>query len=432
MKTRNTVLTEISSLLLIVVILLSCGGNEKENVGKNGNIPEPDKFTYDVEYTENTEIVEENLMEMLISSDKTSGVYRFNEDADDLLDIEPGKVVIFYGHSLRRIKSVQKEGNEIIVNTKYATLNEAIKNGTIAWETEIDWSSDQPEVKNASLLMGDAIFASETSSELKIHFEGKINGWDIKLDLEPKNNKLSIDITGSKTIKGQKVCSIRGKGFISKFTTQAEINFANSELENFEFRNNGLKGELEIIFAAVGLGSEIATLEIPVKIRMPTVIYGIPISFNLGCNLKVYPEVKEGASSQASYKITYDSDMGFNFIEGDAQVKSKINSESMAVTGETVSAGVIAMGVGVGLEFPRFEIGILGEVVVPYFLYNTSISTFFEPGLLSNVPPCQEGRMKFKCVSGIDLKFFGVSYAFSKTHFEKERKWQTEGSRCED
>jgi hypothetical protein len=432
MKIGSAVLTKILSLLLIAVILFSCGGDEKENISKNENIPKPDKSIYDVEYTENTEIIKENLMGMLISSDKASGVYRFNEDADDLLDIEPGKVVLFYGHSLRRIKSVQKEGNEIIVYTEYATLNEAIKNGTIAWESEIDWSSDQPEVKNASLLMGDVIFASETSSELKIHFEGKIQGWDINIDLEPKNNKLSIDITGSKSIKGQKVCSIQGKGFISKFTNQAEINFANSELENFEFQNNGLKGELEIIFAAVGLGSEIATLEIPAKIKMPTIVYGIPISFNIGCNLKIYPEVKEGASSQASYKITYDSDMGFNFTEGDAQVKSKINSENMAVTGETVSAGVVAMGVGVGLEFPRFEIGILGEIVVPYFLYNTSVSTFFEPGLLSNAPPCQEGRMKFKCVSGIDLNFFGVNYAFSKTHFEKEKKWQTEGSRCED
>ncbi|MDH3267487.1 MAG: hypothetical protein OEM46_01410 [Ignavibacteria bacterium] len=432
MKTLGAVLTKILSLLLIAVIIFGCGGDGKENVDKKGNIPEPDKSTYDVEYTDNTVVIEEDVMESFLSADKKSGVYMFTSDADDLLDLKPGKIVFFYDHSVRRVKSVAEQGDDIIVYTEYVTLNEVIKNGTIAWESEIDWSSDQPEVKNASLLMGDAIFASETTSELKIHFEGKIQGWDINLDLEPKNNKLNIDITGSKSIKGQKVCSIQGKGFISKFTNQAEIHFANSELQNFEFQNNGLKGELEIIFAAVGLGSEIATLEIPAKIKIPMIIYNIPISFNIGCNLKVYPEVKEGASSQASYKLTYDSDMGFKFIDGDAQVKSKIKSENMAVTGETVSAGVVAMGVGVGLEFPRFEIGILGEIVVPYFLYNTSVSTFFEPGLLSNAPPCQEGRLKFKCVSGIDLNFFGVSYAFSKTHFEKEKKWQTEGSQCED
>ncbi|MCZ6701763.1 MAG: hypothetical protein O6940_01850 [Ignavibacteria bacterium] len=432
MRIKNLLISGLLSLLLTLVILNSCGGDEKENEGKSGNIPEPDNSTYDVEYTENTKVVNDDVVEMMISSDKKSGVYKFNAAADELMKLEKGNVVIFAGHSVRKIKSVNKSGSEIIVNTEYATLNEAIKNGTIAWETEINWSSDQPEVKNASLIMGDAIFASETTSELKIHFEGKIKGWEVSLDLKPEDNKLSIEITGSKSIKGQKVCTIDGKGFISNFTNQSEITFANSELQNYEYYNKGLKGELEIKFAAVGLGSEIAQLVIPAKISIPYRIGLIPVNFNLKANLKIYPEVRKGASSQASYKLTYDSDMGFKFAEGETNVKSELKSQEMEVTGETVSAGAVTTGVGVGFEFPRFEIAVFGELVVPYFLYNTSVTTFYEPGLLSNVPPCQEGKMTLKCVSGIDLKFFGVSYAYSKTHFEKEKKWQTEGSRCED
>jgi len=432
MKIKSLLISGLLSFLLTAVIINSCGGDEKGNVGKNGNIPEPDKSTYDVEYTENTIIVNDDVVEMMITSDKKSGVYKFNATADELMKLEKGNVVIFAGHSVRKIKSVNKSGGEIIVNTEYASLNEVIKNGTIKWESEINWSSDQPEVKNASLIMGDAIFASETTSELKLHYEGKIKGWDVTLDLKPKDNKLSIEITGSKSIKGQKVCTIEGKGFISNFNHQSEITFENSELQNYEYHNKGLKGELEIKFSAVGLGSKIAQLEIPVKISIPYRIGLIPINFNLKANLKIYPEVRKGASSQASYKLTYDSDMGFKFSDGKMDVKSTVKSQEMEVTGETVSAGAVTTGVGVGLEFPRFEIAVFGELVVPYFLYNTSVTTFYEPGLLSNVPPCQEGKMTLKCVSGIDLKFFGVSYAYSKTHFEKEKKWQTEGSRCED
>lgn len=423
------------SFLIVVLMMNSCGGDKNGNKEKNNKIPEADKSTYEVEFTDITEVIDEEVMGSFISSDKKTGVYKFKSDADDLLDLKPGKIVFFYGNSVRRVNNVVEDGEKIIVNTEYVTLNEAIKNGTIGWENKIDWSSGQAEVQNASLLIGgDEIFAAQETetSEFKIHYEGKLKGWDISLDLLPKNNKLTIDITATKEIGGQKVCTISGKGFISQFTNECHFRFTDSNLDSFEMVNHGINGQLELKFAAVALGTETAQLVIPAKIKIPTRVYGIPVSINLGCNLKIFPEVGQGASSQASYKITYNSDMGFKFAENTAEATSKLNSQNMEVTGETVSAGVITTGVGVGLEFPRIEVAVLGEVIVPYFLYNTSIVTFYEPGLASNVPPCQEGKMTIKCVSGVDLQFFGASYAFSKDHFEKVKKWQTEDSHCED
>ena len=421
------------SLILILILNSGCGSEKNGKDGAN-KIPSPEKSTYEVEYTDNTYVVDEEIMESLISSDLKSGVYKFKTDADELLDLKPAEIVFFYGNSVRRVNTVAEEGNEIVVYTEYVTLNEAIKNGTISWENKIDWSSDEPETRNASLLIGDEVFTSQQTetSEFKIHYEGKIQGWDLSVDLLPKNNKLTIDISATKEIAGQKVCSISGKGFISQFTNECHFRFTDSHLDNFEMVNHGINGELELKFAAVGLGSETAQLVIPAKIKIPTRVYGIPVSFNLGCNLKIFPEVREGASSQASYKITYDSNMGFKYQNNNAEATSKLNLYSMDVTGETVSAGVITTGVGVGLEFPRIEVAVLGEVIVPYFLYNTSITTFYEPGIASNLPPCQEGKMTIKCVSGVNLNFLGANYAFSKDHFTKEKKWQTEGSNCED
>jgi len=434
MKSIRKTILKYLSLIPLIILLISCRGDKKGNGEYDSNkIPAPEKSNYEVEYTDNTVVIEEDVMESFISSDKKTGVYKFKSDADDLLDLRPGEIVFFYGNSVRRVNNVVEEGDEIIVNTEYVTLNEAIKNGTIEWENKIDWSSGQAEVQNASLLIGgDEIFAAQTKSEFKINYKGKIKGWDLSVDLVPKDNKLTIDITATKEIAGQKVCTISGKGFISQFTNECHFRFTDSNLDNFEMVNHGINGELELKFAAVGLGSQVAQLEIPAKIKIPTRVYGIPVSFNLGCNLKIFPEVGQGASSQASYKITYNSDMGFKFANNSAEATSKLNSQNMEVTGETVSAGAITTGVGVGLEFPRIEVAVLGEIIVPYFLYNTSIVTFYEPGIASNVPPCQEGKMTIKCVSGVDLQFLGASYAFSKDHFEKVRKWQTEGSQCED
>ena len=176
MKTVGKFISRILIILIASILFPGCGGDKKEN-GNNSNIPKPEKMTYDVEYTENTTVVKENVMESFISSDKASGIYKFSSDADELLNLKPGEIVFFYGNSVRKIKSVAEQGNEIIVNTEYVTLNKVIKNGTIGWETKIDWSSDQPEVQNASLLLGDAVFVSETSSGLKIHETHRHDRW---------------------------------------------------------------------------------------------------------------------------------------------------------------------------------------------------------------------------------------------------------------
>ena len=177
MKVLRKTLTQILSLLIIAILVYSCGSDNNEKENEKQKIAEPDKSTYEVEYTDNTFVVDEKVMESFISSDKKSGIYKFKNDADDLLDLKPGEIVFFYGNSVRRVNNVVEDGGEIIVNTEYVTLNEAIKNGTIGWENKIDWSSGQAEVQNASLLIGgDEIFAAHSTSDFKIHYKGKIKG----------------------------------------------------------------------------------------------------------------------------------------------------------------------------------------------------------------------------------------------------------------
>ncbi len=420
------------NIFLLSFLLVSCGGEDKQNhAGTNGENGSG-SYTYDVKYSDNTKIVSTETVDKLISSDKESGVYKFSADADELETLEPGDVVIFAGHSLRKIKNVEQSGDEIIVNTEYATLNEAITDGEISWEKTIDWSESSSNVNTASLIIGDVIYASETKTEFKVHYKGKLQGWDIELELEPDGEKLKIKLTGEKSFNGQKVCKITAEGFLSKFKHKTEMSFSGGQLVNFNESNDGLQGELNVNFAAVGVGSDIAYIGIPAKISIPVLIGGvIPVNLNLIATLKIYPEVQQGASSQGSYKLTYNSDMGFEYENGNTKLNSKLNSQNMDITGETVTAGTVTTGIGVGFEFPRFEVAVLGEIIVPFFLVNISTVNFFEPGILSGVKPCQQGKLNLKVISGVNLKFLGVEYNVQKTHFEKERKWNR-GPGCDD
>ncbi|MBA2500653.1 MAG: hypothetical protein H0V30_13060 [Chitinophagaceae bacterium] len=89
--------------------------------------------------------------------------------------------------------------------------------------------------------------------------------------------------------------------------------------------------------------------------------------------------------------------------------------------GETLSAGAMGAGIGMGLEFPRFEIALLGEIIVPYFVINTQLDTY---------RPCQMGNMKGKLVAGLSLSFFRASYNAEKELWSAKKRWEREGSNC--
>jgi len=160
------------TIFILSFLLISCGGKDKQNHAITNGGSEPGFYTYDVKYSDNTKIISTETIDKLISSDKESGVYKFSADAEEVTTLNPGEVVIFAGHSLRKIKSVEQSGDEITVNTEYATLNEAITDGKISWEKTIDWSESSSNVNTASLIIGDVIYASETKNEFKVHYKG--------------------------------------------------------------------------------------------------------------------------------------------------------------------------------------------------------------------------------------------------------------------
>lgn len=85
---------------------------------------------------------------------------------------------------------------------------------------------------------------------------------------------------------------------------------------------------------------------------------------------------------------------------------------------------------GVGLEFPRFEIVIFDTVVVPYFLTNTSVVSYFESGLPFMPGPCNSTRITLKAEAGYNFSFLGLTNSGSLKLFEKMQEYKTPGSKC--
>jgi hypothetical protein len=85
-----------------------------------------------------------------------------------------------------------------------------------------------------------------------------------------------------------------------------------------------------------------------------------------------------------------------------------------------------------GVQFPHIEVGILLDSAKAFITVDTFVTGFFEPGLLSNLPPCQPIEIKNRGVAGYTLSLLGlVELGGSQQElWSNEQKWVSEGSDC--
>ncbi len=437
-------ISKISAIIFILFFtIISCNEKTPDNGMSNYITPETQEF--EATTFENTSSISVSTMNKLNSYDEKTGFYTFDNESEGIEDLKPGTVVLFEGHSLRKIKSVRNEDGKIIVVTEFAKLTDYYKDAKISYNALIDWNDNSTGALNMDIgqpiaTMG---FSSlETIGKINklttipslvqnnnVKLKKEIKGWKVELTIEPTSEgKLKIKIDAKKN----HLCSITAEGFISSFNSNANINIANGETQLFNYSNQDLKGEMEIKFSAVGLGSQIAILEIPAKIERTIMVNGvIPVKLTIKANLKIYPEVAVGSSSQVSMKLTYNSTAGFSYEGGRVKSVGDIRGENTEQTGDCNTATAGIAGMGVGIEFPRFEIGILGNVIVPYMVLNTHSYSYLSTGLLDNTP-CHFAELKYNMHAGVSLNFLGAgSINNDYKVFEDKKRWIADGSHCD-
>lgn len=439
---NQTNLRKLTYLVLGILTLatISCGdGNSGEGDTEGYIIPKTEHF--EVTTQENTQAVPGSVMQFLESYDQKTGTYVFSKNTEVVEDLKAGTVVLFETHSLRKIKSVTKKGGKIVVESEFAMLTDYFKDAQINYSADINWG-DPGAVSSTKMIVGQPIATmitpingmnsgAITQAGVSVSFDKTLKGWKIKLKLAPEaGNKLKIELSAKKG----NVCSIVAKGFISSFTSNLNISIIDGETRNFSYSNNGIRAEMEVKFSAVGLGSEIAMLQIPAKIERIILVYGvIPVTLRLKANLKIIPEVAAGSSSQVSMKLSYTTNQGFTFNAGSVTPQGSVSGANPQQTGDSNTATTGIAGMGVTVEFPRFEIGIFDTLVVPYLVMSTTFSSYLNTGLLSATPPCHLARLKYKANAGVTMSLFGVlSINNDYKLFEHEKRWATANSDCEN
>ena len=368
------------------------------------------------------EITETN-MRYLEKIDQKSGLYIFSDEAEEVAALAKGSFVFFRNHSVRRIVSVENKDGKINVKTAKCRFIDVFTDAHLHFKEKYDWRDNSTAMlQQMGISFGEAAYAQDPISQ-DLSYEGKLKGYDIKITLKPEGGrKLNFEIN----VKRESKANITFSGFITDFENETELTVADSRLELFRSQNSNLRGEVEVKFAAIELGDQGELVNIPWTMFNRTIlISGVPFQFKIKSNVKVFPAIPSEASSQGHMKFTYASNTGFNYSGRMLRPEGNVTQQTFEVLGETLSAGTMGAGIGMGLEFPRFEIASLGEIVVPYFLTNTYLDT-----QLDTYRPCQMGNMKGKLVAGLSLSFFGASYNAEKELWSAKKRWEREGSNC--
>ncbi|HOC70777.1 MAG TPA: hypothetical protein PKO23_18375, partial [Candidatus Hydrogenedentes bacterium] len=108
---------------------------------------EEDAFTYDVELAPEVTVIQDQDLELLLEVDPNAWECRF--DAAGVLarglDISVGRILMIENLGFQRIVAVETVGEELVVQTDYATMTEAIQNGTVAWDYGVEFDAEHIE-----------------------------------------------------------------------------------------------------------------------------------------------------------------------------------------------------------------------------------------------------------------------------------------------
>jgi hypothetical protein len=416
---------------LVTIFTISCSDDSSSNPVEETTITP----AYDVEYNDNTIIINDDSNDLIIGLDTATSTYtldggRFSEDP------EVGEVILVEGKLLRKVKSVSRNGGNLVVETEDAALTDAIQNGEIAWDVTPEWS-------NATSLKFDGVTVMTMPTQFNEKIEHTITygGIDHKIEIEPKLvdgkiNSCDFTFVMAKKIAGDATAAFTAKGTVKLPSQSTLIKIKEGKLDKFKSFNKGITADLELSLSAAGSKSGNHSLELPgialsIPIRfIPTpsgpIPLPIPVSIDIGIQFVTQMSIPDVASSAtATSKLSLTADGDFEYTGASIKTEGKFGKDQIT-DGEFDAAANIGFPIDVqfGVAFPRVGLNIAGQELA-------YIHTGFTTGSsLKWGPVCKSGYVKMVVEGGYELKVLGQTIAKKKEVFAESKK-EAKGEGCQ-
>lgn len=413
--------------------------------------------TWDVELAADAVVLDQEVVADLVAVEGSS--YTFRAGAFDEDEVAEGEVVVVPGVGMGRVTGVAVADEQVTVTTSEANLAEVIEDGTMAWEAPLDLSSGfvpspehggvaEPvaslrrsvappprdgEVRPVGLSMIDAggrhhavPTRLDRTGALEWTFEADGNEYAFRLT--PTAERIDVEVQATREVAGETTLAYTAAGSLDAVTATGTADFADGELSSIDIEQRELAGTLDLSIAAAGSGNAGIDFELPGLMFKYIVMVG-PVPVTIGITTKIIGNitVPAEASATAEASFAYSGSTGFSY-EG-SSIESTGDLAGLQMSPEPAdSAGMIGTAVDAqfGVAFPRFEISVFDQLLVPYIHTGFTIGSSLSWG-----PVCKRAYAKTTVDVGYDFKVLGVSlHSDKETLFEKERRAEQDG--CPD
>ena len=374
-----------------------------------------DGTEFNVQWDPNTTLVNENQLALVKDADTDNHVYTFDAAgvASSGLDLSPGRILVIHGLALRKIASVQQVGPDLVVETEYATLTEAITEGTISWDRVIDFS---PQTISTVTVAGQEVrpWANGVVPQFKFTY----GDYTYDIDWSLLGDKATFKFIVEKSLAGPSGAKFVAEGEIRSFRSKDLIEIQGNQLQEFDHELEGLEGDLTLTLVVAASGRDVINFEPTYTLmKVPFMVGLLPVALTIKIQFVINASVPFEGSAQISTKFTYDSDLGLHYDGTDVQSSARLGDFTMGDEQTDVDAAA-AIGVNFGIGFPRIGLSLAGESIVGW-----AQPAYLIGGSFTFTPPCKEVKARFLGAAGFSLSFFGKGPKFtgSITFFDEEK-----------
>lgn len=438
--------------------------------------------TFDAELTEETVLVEGDALAAVEEVDVENHRYAFDADRLDAagLAIEEGSVLLLSGVALRRVTDVSRSGGRVAVETEFAALNEAIRDGTVAWDADLGFDAgfasdrfgpgdggagssiaggvgtgdgdgtdtDTGTADDARASLADAVVLADVAAvdELGevlarpdsvsatrevLEFKFTQGNTAYRFGLTPSGDEVKLKVEMKAPAGGAAKLRFTGVGTAKAVQAGGRVDVDGGDVSSMDVDAKRLAGEITLDVAVAGAGVAGPTeIPFPGGFVFKHVFFAgpVPLTVTTSIELKATIDVKAKASATASSTFRFGGDTGFSY-DG-TEVVPKATLGTISIDPDTAdAAGSFGQPVhaGFGVGFPKVSISVFDQLLIPYIRVGMAVNTSLSWG-----PVCKSAYLQLTVKAGYDLKILGVELANAEeTLAEEERRATGSEDGCE-
>ena len=419
-------------LAVAALAAFACGGGGGDDVppSPDGAPYEPERHQFEVTYAANAHEISEADGLAHLTGDAPNAdtlTYTFDSGATAIAALVPGDIAVLAGIAYRKVVSVTDDGaGTLTLVTERTTLPEAITEGTIAWAQTVDFA-DLAALRSVPVTMGDQVIgdlADAIARRSPISYSGMVDGYNVSLTLTPSAGRVDIDAVARLEVAGEDRFALHGTGHLEGFQTRGAAVIGADGI-SFEAGNNHIRGELSVQAAAFNTGLSDELLDVPLGFDIPIQVGPVPLILKIKANINVRLILSiADSSAEATVTFAFSSDQGITASGSSLNATGALQTGTL---GEFAGGSVdgAAAGMSVCIEFPRFELTMLGEFASVGITQNNCAATSYQ-----FQPACNEVTGSIVGIALANLGFFGITLAEGQVELYRRADGRQAGEEC--